>query len=91
MAYIAGTRIRVLDVYVWHELRGMSSHDIVDQFPHLTLADVHAAMAYYWDNRDEIRQQLERSREVAEQNRPNGSLSAAALLSRLGDAGSVSP
>jgi uncharacterized protein (DUF433 family) len=70
LPYIAGTRIRVMDVYVWHVLRGMSAHAIVDQFPHLSMADVYAAMAYYWDHRDDVHEQLSRAREIAEQNRP---------------------
>jgi uncharacterized protein (DUF433 family) len=65
-ACIAGSRIRVLDIYIWHVLRGMSAHEICDQFPQLTMADVYAAMTYYWDNREEIEQQLQRSREIAE-------------------------
>ena len=51
---IAGTRIRVQDVYVWHELQGKTPDEIVSDFPQLTLADVHAALTYYWDNREEI-------------------------------------
>lgn len=51
---IAGTRIRVQDVYVWYELRGQSVDQIVAEFPQLTHADVHAALAYFWDHREEI-------------------------------------
>jgi uncharacterized protein (DUF433 family) len=51
---IAGHRIRVQDVAIWHEKLGMSPDEIVDNFPTITLADVHAALAYYWDHRDEI-------------------------------------
>jgi uncharacterized protein (DUF433 family) len=57
-ACISGTRIRVQDVYVWHELQGKSPDEIVSDFPQLTLAQVHAAMAYYWDHRDEIHQEM---------------------------------
>ncbi|MBV8075889.1 MAG: DUF433 domain-containing protein, partial [Planctomycetaceae bacterium] len=32
-ACVAGTRIRVQDVYVWHELRGQSPDEIVTNFP----------------------------------------------------------
>jgi len=56
---IVGTRIRVRDIYVWHELEGKSPVEIVSDFPHLSLADVHAALAYYWDNRDAILQQID--------------------------------
>jgi hypothetical protein len=31
--------------------------EIVAEFPSLTLADVHAALAYFWDNEAEIREQ----------------------------------
>lgn len=55
---IAGTRIRVLDIYVWYELHGRTPEQIVSDFPHLSLADVHAALAYYFDHREEIQQEL---------------------------------
>jgi uncharacterized protein (DUF433 family) len=55
---IAGTRIRVQDIYVWHELQGKTPDEIVSDFPQLSLADVHAALAYYWDNREEIQRQM---------------------------------
>ena len=54
LACIAGHRIRVADVVVWHERRGYSPDEIVAMFPGLVLADVHAALAYYFDHRAEI-------------------------------------
>ncbi len=57
-ARIAGHRIRVLDVVIWHEKLGLSPDEIVDQHPSITLADVYAALAYYWDHRDEIEQSI---------------------------------
>ncbi len=51
---IAGTRIRVMDIVAWHEKRGLSPDEIVDLFEGITLADVHAALAYYFDHREEI-------------------------------------
>ena len=59
VAYIAGTRITVRDVFVLSEQEGRSPKSIVAAYPSLTLADVHAALAYYWDHQDEI--DLERS------------------------------
>jgi uncharacterized protein (DUF433 family) len=63
---IAGTRIRVQDIYVWHELRGKSPDEIVVDFPQLTLADVYAALAYFWDHRDEILRQMKNQDEFVE-------------------------
>ena len=43
---IAGHRIRVQDIAAWHEFQGMSPDQIVAGYPQLSLADVHAALAY---------------------------------------------
>ncbi len=51
---IAGTRIRVQDVVVWHERLGLSADEIVSRYPHLSLADVYAALSYYHDHRQVI-------------------------------------
>lgn len=59
---IAGHRIRVQDVAIWHEKLGMSADEIVDQHPTITLADIHAALAYYWDHRDDIERGIARER-----------------------------
>jgi uncharacterized protein (DUF433 family) len=89
---IAGTRIRVQDIYVCHELQGMTPDEIVDAYPHITLADVYAALAYFWDHQDAIRQEIKAEEEfVAEMKRTAGP----GLLDRLkgNDAGgdSISP
>ncbi len=60
---VAGTRIRVQDIMVWHELQGLSPEEIVTQFPQLSLADVHAALAYYHDHREEIQRQMREAEE----------------------------
>jgi uncharacterized protein (DUF433 family) len=65
-ACIAGTRISVQDIYVWHELLGKTPDQIVLEYPFLSLAQVHAALVYYYDHIDEIRAQVKRGREEAE-------------------------
>lgn len=55
---IAGHRIRVEDIVIWHERMGMSPDEIVSQYPTITLSDVYAALAYYHDHFSEIRQQI---------------------------------
>lgn len=64
-ARIAGHSIRVLDVVVWHEKRGLSPDEIVSFFPGITLADVHAALAYYFDHREEIEAEFQQEAAVA--------------------------
>ncbi|HAX80051.1 MAG TPA: hypothetical protein DCY88_30505 [Cyanobacteria bacterium UBA11372] len=56
---IAGHRIKVQDIVIWHERMGMSPDEIVYHYPSINLADVYAALAYYYDHMQEIRQQIE--------------------------------
>jgi len=56
---IAGTRIKVKHVYTWVERMGMTPAQIVADYPHLTMAQVHAALAYYWSHQGEIHQDIE--------------------------------
>ena len=53
-ARIAGHNIRVEDVVGWYEEQGMSVAEIIKEFPTITRADVHAALAYYWDHKEEL-------------------------------------
>ena len=66
---IAGHNIRVQDVAIWHEKLGMSPSEIVEQYPTISLADVHAALAYYWDHREEIERAIADERAYAEEMR----------------------
>src|SRR5687768_1710871 len=65
-ACIAGHRIRVQDVVVWHEMRGYCPDEIVDLFPGITLADVYAALAYYFDHREEIDEEFRSADRLAD-------------------------
>jgi uncharacterized protein (DUF433 family) len=62
---IAGQRIRVMDIAIWHEKLGLSPDEIVSEYPTLTLADVYAALAYYFDHREEIQADIARDRRYA--------------------------
>jgi uncharacterized protein (DUF433 family) len=56
-AFIAGHRVRVQDVVLWNE-EGLTPDEIVLRVPSISLADVHAALTYYYDHRDEIDRQI---------------------------------
>jgi uncharacterized protein (DUF433 family) len=79
-ACIAGHRVRVLDIVVWHEHQGMTPDEIVSHVPTITLGDVHAALAYYFDHIEEIQQEMRDQRAFAEElRRSNPSLLEAKL------------
>jgi uncharacterized protein (DUF433 family) len=54
---IAGRRIAVADIAVWHERLGMTADRICDEYD-LSLAEVYAALAYYFDHKRVIDQRL---------------------------------
>jgi uncharacterized protein (DUF433 family) len=65
-ACIAGHRIRVMDIVGWHERAGMSAAQIVAEvFPSLTKADVHAALAYYYDHPEDVEKDFRNDEEWA--------------------------
>jgi uncharacterized protein (DUF433 family) len=65
-ARIAGHRIWVQDVVIWHEKLGLTADEIASAYPTLTLADVYAALAYYFDHRQRIEEQIQADRDFAE-------------------------
>ena len=58
-AVVQGTRIKVSELTRRYEFMGQSPDDIVAELPHLSLAQVHAALAYYYDHRDDILAELQ--------------------------------
>lgn len=52
--HIIGHCIKVKHVAIWHERMGMSPDEIVSSHPGITLAQVYAALAYYYGHRDEL-------------------------------------
>lgn len=63
-ACITGHRVRVVDIVAWHEMRGMAPDQIVDLFPGITLSDVYAALAYYFDHRAEVEDDFRKDEEA---------------------------
>ncbi|MGA3025337.1 MAG: DUF433 domain-containing protein [Bryobacteraceae bacterium] len=54
---IAGTGVTVMRVAGWYKM-GLTPEEIATQYGHLTLAQVHAALAYYHANTEEIEADL---------------------------------
>src|SRR6516165_7678324 len=67
--HILGHRIKVKHIAIWHEQQGMTPTEIVATYPTITLAQVHAALAYYYDHRDEIQAAIEEERRFVEEQK----------------------
>ena len=67
---IAGTGVTVRRIAGWHNL-GLSPEEIAAKIEHLTLAQIHAALACYHANRDEIDGDIAREEAAAEEIFPS--------------------
>jgi uncharacterized protein (DUF433 family) len=63
---IAGTGVSVRRIVTWYQL-GYSPEEIEAEIPHLTLAQIHAALAYYHANREAMDREM--AAEAAETER----------------------
>jgi uncharacterized protein (DUF433 family) len=75
---IAGRRITVQNIVIWHERMGLIPDEIATEYD-LTLAEVYAALAYYFDHRAEIDQSISESEAFVEALRENTPSILAAL------------
>lgn len=64
--HIAGHRIGVSDVAIWVNVHGKTADEIAEQYA-LSLGEVHAALAYYYDHKDEIDQSIAETDQRAEE------------------------
>ena len=60
LAHVAGTRVRVIDIVALHE-RGMSPEEILDSYEHLSLGQIHAVLAYFYDHPEAVEDDFRRS------------------------------
>jgi uncharacterized protein (DUF433 family) len=72
---IVGTRIKVKHVYTWIEQMGMTPAQVVAEYPQLTMASVHAALAYYWSHCDEIHRDIENEEKLVAELKAKSGLS----------------
>jgi len=66
---IDGTRIKVQHITLEYERLGWTGDQIRYAHPGLTLAQVHAAISYYYDHREEIDESIRRDDKFADQLR----------------------
>lgn len=66
---IAGTTMKVAELVMAQHAHGWSPEELHFQYPHLSMAEVHAALAYYWDHRDAIDADVRRRERYATQAR----------------------
>jgi uncharacterized protein (DUF433 family) len=55
---IEGTRTRVIDIAIEYEVLGRSPDEIIRSHPHVSLYQIHDALSFYYENRDELDQKI---------------------------------
>lgn len=65
VARIAGSRTKVIHLVMEQQANGWSVDQLKEQFPHLNVAAIYAAMAYYHDRREQVDSQIDESLEIA--------------------------
>lgn len=71
VAWISGSKVKVIEVATDRLAHGSSPEEMHFQYPHLSLAQIYAALAYYYEHEaefdGEIMRQAARARTWAEQ------------------------
>jgi len=74
-AIIEGTGIQVMDIAVRYHIMGNTPDEIMVAYPDLTLSQVHDALSYYYDHKEEMDKRWQESLEkVGEMRRGHKSV-----------------
>ena len=66
VAWIPGANTKVVEIVAKVKAHGWSPEELAYQLPHLTLGQIHSALAYYWDHVEEIEVDLKHREEEVE-------------------------
>src|SRR5436190_22052262 len=67
-AWIDKSNVKVIEVVLDHLAYGWSPEEMHYQHPHLSLAQIHAALAYYFDHQAQFDRNIEESLRQAEKH-----------------------
>ncbi|MBI3848754.1 MAG: DUF433 domain-containing protein [Verrucomicrobia bacterium] len=60
-AWVDDTNVKVIEIVLDHLAYGWSPEEMHYQHPHLSLAQIHAALGHYFDHQAEFDREIERS------------------------------
>lgn len=67
VAWVAGANTKVKEIVLDKLAYGWSPEEMHFQHPHLSMAQIHAALAYYYENQDKIDEEIRRDLEEVDQ------------------------
>ena len=81
VAWVAGANTKVKEIVLDKLAYGWSPEEMHFQHPHLSMAQIHAALAYYYENQNKLDDEIRRDLEEVDQLRSQSESSA--LRSKL--------
>jgi uncharacterized protein (DUF433 family) len=78
---IAGSTMKVIELVMAHLSYGWTAEEIHVNHPDLSLSQIYSALAYYWENKQELDRAIQEDLEFAQALRKNTSQSP--FISRL--------
>jgi len=82
---VAGTNLKIIEMILEQNAHGWSAEELHFQHPYLSLGQIHSALAYYWDHKDQLDQDIETRLEQVNQIRRQ--IESPPLVSRLKEKG----
>lgn len=82
---IVSTNMKVVELVMAQLAHGWSPEELHFQHPYLSLGQIHSALAYYWDHKAELDEDIERRRKYAEEER--GKAGTSPLANKLREQG----
>ncbi len=59
-AWVSGTKVKVIEIALDKLAHGSSPEEMHFQYPHLSLAQIHAALAWYYEHQSELDAEIQR-------------------------------
>ncbi len=84
---IVGSTMKVVELVLSNLAYGWSPEELHFQFPHLSMGQIYSALAYYWDHREELDQDIEERLAATEQLRQR--FGESPLVTRLSSKGLI--
>ena len=69
VAWVAGANTKVKEIVLDKLAYGWSPEEMHFQHPHLSMAQIHAALAYYYENQDKLDDEIRRDLEEVDELR----------------------
>ncbi len=64
---ILGTPIKVVEIVLDHLAHGSDPREINREYPHLSLGQIHSALAYYYDHQTEVDEDIAKRMQKVDQ------------------------